>query len=188
MIKQRDLLVSSMMPASRDSATSQKGRKIKVKAIENVETAVLPVSPSTHIPVLHLKRNRNLAEEEKQTATSAAKPVEKKPDSEKRKKKTKVELSESVKSEAVNVESEKKKPQKKKKKTEVTATPSVGRKREEVKEEQEQEEERVEEEEETGEKRSVLRFVGTPDDNAVPLRGTPPEWLFKSWQGEQFMC
>ncbi len=34
-----------------------------------------------------------------------------------------------------------------------------------------------------GSTESVLRYVGTPDDNPVPLRGSPPEWLFHNWQG-----
>lgn len=30
---------------------------------------------------------------------------------------------------------------------------------------------------------SLLRFVGKPDDTPVPLRGSPPPWLFENWQG-----
>jgi hypothetical protein len=182
MMTQRDQLVHGATPAvvsaSLSTPVSQRGRKVKLKPIAEDSTSPF---------IIQLKRPRTIEEGDVQLLSTPVKPES---EIKKRNKKS------SEASGALAPNSSTKKRNKKSSEASGASAPNSSTKKKPSSEKREKKDadkkraleyEEVEEEvvaEASDEKRvSVLRFVGTPDDSAVPLRGTPPEWLFHSWQG-----
>ncbi len=159
---------ASAAAASPSEPSSRSGRKIKVKKLDD--------EPSPF--VLQLKRPRS-AEEGALAATPGK-------ESEKKKKKPSSEKKSEKKSETPVSEDKATRKKKASAASAVSSSASAPTSDKKKKKHSKRESEDVDDDvdEVVDDKHvSVLRFVGTPDDSAVPLRGTPPEWLFHNWQG-----